>query len=58
MYILLVLLCPGENDSFNPFYPEGSADVLQPVPDHFLNLSAINNYRPSFKMDITLLYLN
>ena len=21
---------------FNPFYPEASADELQPVPDHFL----------------------
>ena len=22
--------------NFNPFYPEASADELQPVPDHFL----------------------
>jgi hypothetical protein len=23
-------------DILNPFYPEASADELQPVPDHFL----------------------
>ena len=45
---------------FNPFYPEASADELQPVPDHFhkINLSPLKNDKPSFKMDTTLLFLN
>ena len=44
---------------FNPFDPEASADELQPVPDNFLkSMSALKNDRPSFKMDITLLFLN
>ena len=27
---------PGNKKNINPFYPEASADELQPVPDHFL----------------------
>jgi len=38
-------------DDFNPFYPEASADELQPVPDHFhqTNISALKNDRLHLK---------
>ena len=43
----------------NPFYPEANADELQPVPNQFIkSMSALKNDRPSFNMDITLLFLN